>query len=276
MGKGSIGIFDSGYGGLTVLKDIVTLLPNYNYIYLGDNARSPYGSKSFDIIYEYTKEAVEWLFNHNCNLVILACNTASAKALRKLQQEWLPIYYPNKKLLGVIRPTAELIGTKTNNKTLGILGTKGTIKSCSYIKEIQNFFPEVAIYQQACPLWVPFIEEGLIENHTLKEIIITDLQLLFNQNKDIQTVLLACTHYPLIKNLLEDATEGKIKFISQGPIVACSLKKYLERHSKLDKSLSKDGEQYFYTTDNASSFEKRASLFYGKNIKAQKIKIALS
>lgn len=276
MKKGYIGIFDSGYGGLTVLKDIVTLLPNYNYIYLGDNARSPYGSKSFDIIYEYTKEAVTWLFTQNCNLVILACNTASAKALRKLQQEWLPYYFPEKKVLGVIRPTAELIGNLTNNKTLGILGTKGTVKSCSYIKEIQKFFPEIKTYQQACPLWVPFIEEGLIKDITLKKIIKTDLQLLFKQNKDIRTVLLACTHYPLIKSLLEELTEGKIQFISQGPIVASSLKEYLQRHTVLDKSLSKNGKQFFYTTDNALNFEKQASLFYGKNIIAQKIKIALS
>lgn len=271
MGKGHIGIFDSGYGGLTVLKNIVALLPEYDYMYLGDNARAPYGPKSFELVYQYTIESVAWLFDQGCELVVLACNTASAKALRKLQREWLPVHYPEKKVLGVIRPTAEYIGHLKLEKPLGILGTTGTVSSKTYVTEINNYSPQTTVYQQACPLWVPFIEDGLIHMKAFKPIISKDLDLLFKQNKDIQNILLACTHYPLILDKLNEITNAKINFISQGPIVANSLADYFQRHIQLENKLGKNNKRLFFTTDDAASFTTQGSRFYEASILAEKI-----
>lgn len=270
MKKGRIGIFDSGYGGLTVLKNIVQLLPEYDYIYLGDNARAPYGSKSHDLVYQYTQESVQWLFEAGADLVILACNTASAKALRTLQQNWLPTHYPHKKILGVIRPTAEYFGVSGQSFDLGILGTPGTITSNTYIDELSIYAPKVKAIQHACPLWVPFIEEGLIHLQPFHEIIVKDINTLLESSPQLNTVLLACTHYPLILNELLQLYPH-ISFISQGPIVAKSLQHYLSQHPVIDQQLSKRSQQEFFTTDDATEFSTRGTRFFENEILAQKI-----
>lgn len=273
MGKGHIGIFDSGYGGLTVLKNIVELLPEYDYMYLGDNARAPYGPKSFELVYQYTIESVAWLFNQGCELVVLACNTASAKALRKLQREWLPLHYPEKKVLGVIRPTAEYIGALGFDKPLGILGTTGTVNSKTYVEEIKIFSPKTVVYQHACPLWVPFIEDGLIHLESFKPVILKDLDFLLKQDDHIDQVLLACTHYPLILDKLNKLTDGKVNFISQGPIVAESLVDYLNRQETIKNKIGKNGKRLFFTTDDAISFTNQGSRFFAAPIQAEKINL---
>jgi glutamate racemase len=199
-----IGIFDSGYGGLTILKEIENLLPRYNFIYLGDNARTPYGTRSFETVYEYTLESVRWLFSQGCSLVILACNTASAKALRTIQQNDLPQYNNEKRVLGVIRPTAEIIGNYTSSKQIGILGTKGTVQSLSYPIEIEKFYPAIKVFQQACPLWVPLVENNEYESEGADYFIKKDIESLLNKSHDIDTILLGCTHYPLLSNKIKD------------------------------------------------------------------------
>ncbi len=223
----SIGVFDSGYGGLTVFKSIIEELPEYNYIYFGDNARAPYGDHSFEIVYQYTLECVEWLFAQGCPLVILACNTASAKALRTIQQKVLPVKYPNHRVLGVIRPTAEVIGDYTQSKTIGVMGTRGTVNSASYLMEINKFFPEVKVVQQSCPMLVPLIENNEHLTAGADHFVKKYLDELFSQAPDLDCILLACTHYPLLIPKLKEFLPTTIKVISQGDIVAESLKKYL-------------------------------------------------
>lgn len=266
-----IGIFDSGYGGLTVFRSIADRLPQYDYLYLGDNARAPYGNRSFETVYEYTLECVQWFFDQGCPLVILACNTASAKALRTIQQIDLPKLGTSKRVLGVIRPSAENIGTFTHTKKVGILGTKGTVTSGSYPKEISNFYPEIQVYQQACPLWVPFIENGDYKGDGVDYWIRHDLEQLFAQDAAIDTVLLACTHYPLLEHKIRKYLPEGVKLISQGPIVADSLADYLRRHPELESTLSKGGSKSFFTTDAASDFEEHATTFFGEAVKAQHV-----
>jgi len=268
--KKPIGIFDSGYGGLTVFRAIKDSLPHYDYIYLGDNARAPYGNRSFDIVYQYTLECVEWLFNQGCPLVILACNTASAKALRTIQQVDL-IRHPNKKVLGVIRPTAEVIGKYTHTGAIGILGTNGTVKSLSYKLEIGHFFPDITVVQQACPMWVPLIENGEYTGSEMDAFIQEDLELLFKQNSQIDTILLACTHYPLIADKIKKYLPTGVQLISQGPIIASSLIDYLFRHPEIESRLSQHGETVFYTTDDSTFFMERGKEFFGETIAAQMI-----
>lgn len=264
-----IGIFDSGFGGLTVFRSIVQQLPDYDFIYLGDNARSPYGNRSFETVHEYTLQCVEWFFRQGCPLVILACNTASAKALRSIQQNDLPRIDASKRVLGVIRPTAELIGNFSLTKSVGILGTKGTVTSQSYPIEIEHFFPEIKVSQQACPMWVPLIENGEHYSAGANYFIEKNVCELMAQDVNIDTILLACTHYPLIKEQIEKFLPQHIKLISQGDIVAHSLSDYLERHPEMNERLSKNKSVSFFTTDDTASFDVHGSVFFGQKIQSQ-------
>ncbi|MEO6814985.1 MAG: glutamate racemase [Ginsengibacter sp.] len=261
-----IGVFDSGYGGLTILKEIKNLLPQYDFIYLGDNARTPYGTRSFKTVYDYTKECVKWLFERNCSLVILACNTASAKALRTIQQKDLPEINSKKRVLGVIRPTAEVIGNFSTSNQIGILGTNGTIQSGSYLLEIEKSFPGIKIFQQACPLWVPLIENNEYESEGADFFIKKDIQMLLEKSPEIDTILLACTHYPLVLNKIKNHLPGNIKVISQGAIVAKSLQDYLKRHPEMERRCSKNGQLAFFTTDSAVDFDKHSEIFFGGKV----------
>lgn len=264
--KRPIGVFDSGYGGLTVLKEIVQKLPDYDYLYLGDNARAPYGPRSFETVYRYTWQCVEWFFKQGCPFVILACNTASAKALRSIQQRDLPSKYPDKRVLGVIRPTTELIGNFSKTKSVGILATNGTVISQSYPIEIAHHFPEIKVYQEACPMWVPLVENNEYDGEGADYFIKKNIANLLKYSSEIDTVLLACTHYPLLKNKLKNFLPESIQLISQGEIVADGTKNYLLRHPEMEKALSMNGQRDFYTTDSAKDFDSHALVFYGKEI----------
>ncbi|HLQ99639.1 MAG TPA: glutamate racemase [Sphingobacterium sp.] len=268
--KGAIGIFDSGYGGLSVFKEIKKLLPEYDYIYLGDNARVPYGTRSFDTVYEFTRQCVFKLFDLGCNLVILACNTASAKALKNIQKKDLP---PGKKVLGVIRPTTEIIHTFTQSNKIGILATQGTVKSESYLMEIAKFHPHIDVYQHACPLWVPIVEYGEQDSPGTSYFVKRDIERLLSKDKDIDTILLACTHYPLLMNVLKKHIPEHINIVSQGPLVASSLQDYLSRHTEIDNLCLKNGKTDFYTTDNPSEFNKQGKIFFKQNVFSQHIEV---
>lgn len=261
-----IGVFDSGYGGLTILNDLRKVLPEYDYLYLGDNARAPYGPRSFDVVYEFTLQAVTFLFEQGCELVILACNTASAKALRSIQQKDLPQLDANKRVLGVIRPTSEVIGDFSKNKHIGILATEGTIKSDSYRLEIAKFFPEVQLTQKACPIWVPLIENQLHEEVGGKWFIKRDIDRLLEKDRYIDTILLGCTHYPLVAEIVRESVPEHVKVVTQGEIVAKSLKNYLENHTELANKCTKNGIVHYLTTETASDFDKKASAFVGEEI----------
>jgi glutamate racemase len=268
-----IGIFDSGFGGLTVLKEIVKELPPYDFIYLGDNARAPYGSRSYETVYEYTLECVKHLFTKGCPLVILACNTASAKALRTIQQKDLPVIAPNKRVLGVIRPTTELIGNYSQSGNVGVLGTSGTINSGSYLVEIEKFFPQLKVYQQACPILVPLIENNEFNTHGADFFIEKYVDELMTQEPTIDAIILGCTHYPLIEHKIRQFLPPQVKLLSQGSIVAKSFKDYLYRHPELESQCSKGGTINFLTTDLPETFDKAASLFYGSAIKSQHLSL---
>lgn len=264
-----IGIFDSGYGGLTVFRSIFQQLPRYDYIYLGDTARAPYGNRSFQTIHQYTWECVQWLFDQGCPLVILACNTASAKALRTIQQRDLQSQDPSKRVLGVIRPTAEVIGDYTKTKEIGVLGTKGTVQSGSYQIEIGHFFPDVKVFQQACPLWVPLIENGEYDKPGADYFVKQYLDQLLVQSDNIDTLLLACTHYPLIQQKIKEYLPDSIQVISQGEIVAKSLVDYLQRHPEMESKLTKNGSQHFFTTtDDTADFDHYAEIFFSAPVKS--------
>lgn len=271
VNSGPIGVFDSGYGGLTVLKEIRHLLPQYDYLYLGDNARAPYGPRSFETVYHYTLQCVKWFFKQNCSLVILACNTASAKALRTIQQKDLPVIAPGKRVLGVIRPTTERIGFLTKTGKVGVLGTNGTIKSQSYLIEIEKFYPEVKVYQEACPMWVPLIENNEFNNEGAFFFIQRNLGNLFQKSNNIDTVLLACTHYPLIKDKIESFLPKQVKVVSQGNIVAESLADYLVRHPEINEKCSRGSSVTFYTTDSVDDFNTHGSVFYGQDVKSMHV-----
>ena len=266
-----IGVFDSGYGGLTVLKEIVKRLPVYDYIYLGDNARAPYGTRSFDTVHEYTLQSVKWLLQKGCPLVILACNTASAKALRTIQQKDLPKYGNNSRVLGVIRPSAEIIGNYTKTRQVGILGTNGTVESQSYPIEIHKFFPGVQVYQHACPLWVPLIENNEYTSPGADYFIQKDLGDLLRNSGEIDAILLACTHYPLLLDKIEKYVPKGVQLISQGEIVAASLENYLQRHPEIDEKCSKNGQLQFFTTDSTKDFDKHSAVFFGEKVNSAHI-----
>ncbi|NDC31206.1 MAG: glutamate racemase [Bacteroidetes bacterium] len=273
MQKAPIGVFDSGYGGLTVLKEITARLPQYDYIYLGDNGRAPYGNRSFETIYQYTWQCVQWFFAQGSPLVILACNTASAKALRSIQQNNLPKYYPDRRVLGVIRPTTEVIGNFSKTKKIGILATNGTVQSDSYPIEIRKFFPEANVYQQACPMWVPLVENNEYKNEGADYFIQKNIQQILQQDDEIDTLLLACTHYPLLMDKIKQFLPKDITVLAQGEIAATSLADYLRRHPEIESLISKEGKRKFFTTDSAEDFDAHAKVFYGSNIKSEKVEI---
>jgi len=268
-----IGVFDSGYGGLTVLKEIVKKLPEYDYLYLGDNARAPYGNRSFDTVYEYTLQSVEWFFKQSCSLVILACNTASAKALRTIQQNDLPKLGRDKRVLGVIRPTTEIIGQFTRSNEIGILGTNGTVQSNSYPIEISKFYPQIKVHQEACPMWVSLVENDEYKSTGADFFVEANIKNLLLQSKNIDTILLACTHYPLLINKIKQFVPEDITIISQGEIVAKSLVNYLHRHPEIEKNCSKNGQLAFYTTDLPQDFDNHAATFFGKPIQSLLIEL---
>ena len=263
-----IGVFDSGYGGLTVLKELVSRLPRYDYVYLGDNARAPYGNRSFETVYQYTLQCVRWLFDQGCPLVILACNTASAKALRTIQQLDLPHIAPDNRVLGVIRPTTEVVGNYTRTNHVGILATRGTVLSESYPIEIARFYPDIQVYQQACPLWVPLIENNEHDKPGADYFVKTYTDQLMAQSPHIDTVLLACTHYPLLREKIAALLPAGSNLISQGEIVADSLADYLQRHPELEARCSRGSRTSFFTTDSTEDFDNHASIFYGKNLRS--------
>lgn len=270
-----IGVFDSGYGGLTVLKEIVRQLPEYDYLYMGDNARAPYGPRSFDTVYHYTLQCVQWFFSQGCELVVLACNTASAKALRTIQQNDLPKIDPNKRVLGVIRPTTEVIGQYSKTGSVGVLGTSGTVLSESYPIEIAKFFPSLKVYQEACPMWVPLVENNEFNKPGADYFIQQHLDQLFSQSKAIDTLLLACTHYPLLIDKIKTYAPAGTTILSQGEIVAKSLKNYLERHPALADRCSKQGMRKFYTTDSVQDFDNHASTFFGAAVQSEHVELSL-
>jgi len=269
-----IGIFDSGYGGLTILDKIRKRLPEYDYIYLGDNARSPYGNRSFEVVYEFTLQAVRWLFKRNCRLVILACNTASAKALRTIQQKDLLRIDPQRRVLGVIRPTVESIGRITHSRHVGILGTSGTISSGSYPLEIEKLYPNLIIESEACPMWVPLIENNEYDNPGADYFIQQHISNILSRDPFIDTIILACTHYPLIKKKIRSLLPESIRLVDQGKLIAESLEDYLHRHPEIDARCSKNATCSFYTTESEQKFATMASLFLkGKKIAVERINI---
>ena len=268
-----IGIFDSGYGGLTILSEIKKELPEYDYLYLGDNARTPYGSRSFDVVYEFTLEAVKELFSRGCELIILACNTASAKALRTIQQEYLPTIDANKRVLGVIRPSIETISEITKTNHIGILATEGTVKSNSYPIELYKIDSDIKVVQQACPMWVPIIENNKHNTDAGKLFIKEDLNELLKKDKEIDSIILGCTHYPIIKDYIESVVPKGIKVISQGAIVASKTKEYLIKHKSLEAKCSKNRIVRYLTTENVPDFDKQASLFLREEVKSEHIKL---
>ena len=271
MEQGPIGVFDSGYGGLTVLKEFVGTLPQYDYFYLGDNARAPYGSRSFDTVYEYTFECVNRLFAEGCHLVILACNTASAKALRTIQQRDLHRFDSHKRVLGVIRPTTEIVKQYTKTNQVGIFATSGTVSSQSYPIEINKFYPEIQVHQEACPMWVPLVENNEIYSPGADYFIQKHVDALLSKSSEIDTIILGCTHYPLLHNQLRKFVPAHIKIVSQGEIVANSLHDYLARHNELEALCSKNGQVTFNTTDFPGNFDKGASIFWGADVKSKHI-----
>jgi glutamate racemase len=267
--KQPIGVFDSGYGGLTVLKALADRLPQYDYIYLGDNARAPYGNRSFETVYQYTLQSVQWLFDQGCPLVVLACNTASAKALRTIQQMDLPRMAPDNRVLGVIRPTTEVVGRYTKTGDVGVLATRGTVLSESYPIEIDKFFPDIRVFQQACPLWVPLIENNEHDKPGADYFVKAYTDQLMAQSPQIDTVLLACTHYPLLREKIAACLPAGSQLISQGEIVADSLADYLQRHPEMEDRISKSGSSArFYTTDSTEDFDNHAGIFYGRFLRS--------
>jgi len=267
-----IGVFDSGYGGLTILKSVLEKLPEYDYIYLGDNARTPYGSRSFDVVYEYTREAVMKLFSMGCQLVVLACNTASAKALRSIQQNDLPLFDPSRRVLGVIRPSVEKVPLYTKTGHVGVLGTSGTILSNSYPLEIAKISgDDIVVTQEACPMWVPLVENDETCNPAADYFVRKNIVNLFNADPEIDTVILGCTHYPLLLPAITKFLPDNVTLLEQGPVVAQSLADYLIRHPEMDKKCSKMGSRRFLTTESVQNFEPRASMFLGCQLSAEKI-----
>jgi len=272
--KFPIGVFDSGYGGLTILSAIRKLLPEYDYVYLGDNARSPYGTRSFDVINDFTLQAVRYLFSEGCPLVILACNTASAKALREIQQKYLPTSEdPSRRVLGVIRPTAEVVGNVTETKHIGIMATPGTISAQSYEVELAKLFPDVSVHGQACPMWVPLVEYGESNGEGADFFVQKYLNELLEQDKQIDSIVLACTHYPLLRPKIEQYLPEGITLLSQGELVAISLKDYLHRHPEMNDRLTQGGSIRYLTTECPDKFGDLASIFVDEEVNATRVKI---
>ena len=268
---GPIGVFDSGYGGLTILNSIRQQLPQYDYLYLGDNARAPYGPRSFDVVYEFTRQAVLRLFEMGCHLVILGCNTASAKALRTIQQNDLPQWDAERRVLGVIRPTAEVIGELTKSRHVGILATEGTIKSESYNLEIQKLHPDIKVSGVACPFWVPLVEYNEADSPGADYFVKKRIDQIMAKDPEIDAIILGCTHYPLLMpKIMKYLPEG-VKIISQGEYVASSLKAYLERHIEIERKCGKNSSVHYLTTENPEKFKESAQIFLNEEIKVENI-----
>ena len=271
---GPIGVFDSGYGGLTILHGIRQLLPEYDYVYLGDNARAPYGTRSFDVVYEFTRQAVIKLFEMGCHLVILGCNTASAKALRTIQQHDLPSLDSNRRVLGVIRPTAEVIGSLTKNRHVGLLATEGTVKSESYQLEIKKFFPDIQVSGIACPFWVPLVEYNEADSPGADYFVKKRLDALAQKDSLIDTIILGCTHYPLLMPKIEKYKRPGIRIVAQGEYVANSLKDYLKRHPEMNVKCTKTGSCQYFTTENPIRFQEQAQVFLHEKIQVNHVDLA--
>ncbi|HKI89861.1 MAG TPA: glutamate racemase [Draconibacterium sp.] len=273
MNNAPIGVFDSGYGGLTVLKELVKVLPNYDFLYLGDNARTPYGTRSFDVVYEYTLQAVKYLFSKNCPLVIIACNTASAKALRNIQMLDLPNLAPDRRVLGVIRPSVEKVAEITQNGHVGVLGTVGTVVSESYPIELEKWSGGhvKSTVQEACPMWVPIVENNEIETKGADYFVRKNIRNILQKDKNIDTLILGCTHYPLLLKIIQKYVPVNIRILEQGEIVAEKLMDYLHRHPEIEHRISKNKERIFQTTESTETFESKAELFLGKKVNAQHI-----
>lgn len=268
---GPIGVFDSGYGGLTILRQFRQLLPQYDYLYLGDNARAPYGTRSYEVVYEFTLQAVKKLFSMGCHLVILACNTASAKALKSIQERDLPNLDPNRRVLGVIRPTAECVGGISKTRHIGILATQGTIMSESYPLEIHKLFPDIVVHGEACPMWVPLVENNEFDSPGADYFVQKRIGNLLRKDPEIDTIILGCTHYPLLLNKILKYTPRTIKIIPQGDYVAASLKQYLQRHTDIEALCTRQGSCRFLTTESVEKFEESASVFLRDKIMAERI-----
>lgn len=273
MNTSPIGVFDSGYGGLTVLKELVKTLPEYDFLYLGDNARTPYGTRSFEVVYEYTLQSVKYLFSHNCPLVIIACNTASAKALRNIQQLDLPKIAPDRRVLGVIRPSVEKVAEITVNGHVGVLGTVGTVVSESYPIELEKWSngKVVSTVQEACPMWVPIVENNEIGTEGAEYFIRKNIQNILQKDKDLDTLVLGCTHYPLLIDTIQKYVPKNIKILQQGEITAEKLREYLTRHPEMENRLSKNGSIRFQTTESSENFEGKAALFMGHKVVAEHV-----
>ena len=269
---GPIGVFDSGYGGLTILNSIRQQLPQYDYLYLGDNARAPYGPRSFDVVYEFTRQAVLRLFEMGCHLVILGCNTASAKALRTIQQNDLPLWDPDRRVLGVIRPTAEVIGSLTKSRHVGILATEGTIKSESYNLEIQKLHPDITVSGVACPFWVPLVEYNEADSPGADYFVKKRIDQIMAKDPEIDAIILGCTHYPLLMPKILKYLPKGVQIISQGDYVASSLKSYLERHPQMEQKCAKHTSVHYLTTENPDKFKESAQIFlHGEEVEVENI-----
>jgi glutamate racemase len=266
---GPIGIFDSGYGGLTILHGIRQLLPDYDYLYLGDNARAPYGPRSFDVVYEFTRQAVRYLFARGCQLVILGCNTASAKALRSIQQNDLPGWDASRRVLGVIRPTAEVIGTLTQSRHVGVLATEGTIKSESYNLEIRKLWPDITVAGVACPFWVPLVEYNEADSPGADYFVKKRIDQLMRLDPAIDAVILGCTHYPLLMPKILKYMPRGVRIVPQGEYVAEALRDYLQRHGDLEKRCSKGGTTCYLTTENPDTFRQHAQIFLHEPVEVE-------
>lgn len=268
-----IGVFDSGYGGLTILRQIRQMLPQYDYIYLGDNARAPYGSHSFDIIYRYTLQAVQALFEQGCQLVILACNTASAKALRTIQQVDLPKLDPSRRVLGVIRPTVEAVGPLSHSRHIGLLATQGTVNSGSYTLELHKLWPDITVTGLACPMWVPLVENFEFDSPGADYFVKKRIEGILRLDPKIDTLILGCTHYPLLMNKILKYTHPGVRIVPQGEYVAASLQQYLERHDELRQKLSQGGTCKYLTTESTEKFNQSAAMFMHQNVQSEQIEL---
>ena len=268
---GPIGIFDSGYGGLTILHGLRQLLPQYDYMYLGDNARAPYGSRSFEVVYKFTRQAVLKLFSMGCHLVILGCNTASAKALRSIQQRDIPELDPTRRVLGIIRPTAEVIGNITKSNHVGLLATEGTIKSQSYDLEIAKLWPDIKVSGVACPLWAAIVEANEADSPGADYFVKKRIEQLMRKDADIDTIILGCTHYPLLMNSIVKNLPDGVRVVPQGMYVAESLKNYLKRHQDVDKMITQGGTCQYLTTESEEKFKESAQIFLHEKVEVKHV-----
>jgi len=268
-----IGIFDSGYGGLTILRDIQQRMPDRDFIYLGDNARAPYGSRSFDVVYTFTLQCVQRLFEMGCHLVILACNTASAKALRNIQQNDLPRLDPERRVLGIIRPTVEQVGLTSQTRHIGLVGTTGTVQSKSYPLEFKKLYPDITVTDKACPMWVPLVENNEYNGDGADFFVKKYIDELIKKDEQIDTLILGCTHYPLLIDKIKKYLPERVRIVSQGELIAESLENYLSRHKNIDAKCTRNGVTKYYTTESVEKFNEAASIFLNKKVEAQHLEV---